>query len=144
MSNKKIIESIREYIGNLSCMSTFTNAININYLSDDDDSFSIEEVPSQPILKKYVDGSSIRQYQFIFTSKEPYSEEILQNLDNSSFYEDFANEIEEKNNKGDLPLLDNLEARSIEVTSSPYCVRVTEDKAIYQINLNLKYFKGAC
>ena len=81
MSNKKIIESIREYIGNLSCMSTFTNAININYLSDDDDSFSIEEVPSQPIIKKYVDGSTVRQYQFIFTSKEPYSEEILQNIE---------------------------------------------------------------
>ena len=144
MSNKKIIESVREYIQNLSCLSTFNNAINVNYLSDDDNSFSIEEVPSQTILKKYVDGSSLRQYQFIFTSKEPYSEEILQNIDNSSFYEDFANEIEMKNFKGDLPLLDNLEARSIEVTSSPYCVRATEDKAIYQINLNLKYFKGAC
>ena len=144
MSNKKIIESIREYIGNLDCISTFNTAINVNYLADDDNSFSIEEVPAQTIVKKYVDGSSIRQYQFIFTSKEPYSEEILQNIDNSSFYEDFANEIEEKNSKGDLPLLDNLEVRSIEVTSNPYCVRATEDKAIYQINLNLKYFKGAC
>ena len=144
MSNKKIIESVREYIGNLDCISTFNNAINVNYLADDDNSFSIEEVPAQTIVKKYVDGSSLRQYQFIFTSKEPYSEEILQNIDNSSFYEDFANEIEEKNNKGDLPILDNLEARSIEVTSSPYCVRVTEDRAIYQINLNLKYYKGAC
>ena len=144
MSNKKIIESVREYIGNLSCMSTFTNAININYLSDDDDSFSLEEVPCNPIIKKYVDGSSIRQYQFIFTSKEPYSEEILQNIDNSSFYEDLANEIEMKNFKGDLPVLDNLEARCIIVSSNPYCVKVTEDKAIYQIDLNLIYFKGAC
>ena len=141
MSNKKIIESIREYIGNLSCMSTFTNAINVNYLADDDGSFSLEEVPAQPIIKKYVDGSTVRQYQFIFTSKEPYSEEILQNIDNSSFYEDFANEIEEKNNKGDLPLLEGLEAKSIEVTSTPYCIKATEDKAIYEINLNLKYFK---
>ena len=144
MSNKKIIESVREYIQNLSCLSTFNNAINVNYLSDDDNSFSLEEVPCDPVLKKYIDGSSLRQYQFIFTSKEPYSEEILQNIDNSSFYEDFANEIESKNHNGDLPVLYNLEARSIEVTSSPYCVRVTEDKAIYQINLNLKYYKGAC
>ena len=141
MSNKKIIEAVREYIGNLDCISTFNTAINVNYLADDDNSFSIEEVPAQPIAKKYVDGSSIRQYQFVFTSKEPYSEEILQNIDNSSFYEDFANEIEEKNNKGDLPLLEGLEARSIEVTSTPYCIKATEDKAIYEINLNLKYFK---
>lgn len=140
MSNKKIIEYIREYIENLSCMSTFTNAINVNYLSDEDDSFSIEEVPCNPILKKYIDGSSIRQYQFVFTSKEPYSEEILQNIDNSSFYEDFANEIEEKN--GFFPPIgEGLKAKSIEVISSPYCVKVTEDKAIYQINLNLKYYK---
>ena len=145
MSNKKIIEAIREYIGNLSCMSTFANAINVNYLSDDDDSFSIEEVPCNPVIKKYVDGSSIRQYQFIFTSKEPYSEEILQNIDNSTFYEDFANEIEKKNNNSIFPPIgEGLKAKSIEVISNPYCVRVTEDKAIYQINLNLKYYKGVC
>lgn len=139
----KIIEAIREYISSLECMKTFDNAINVNYLSDDDYSFSIEEVPCEPIIKRYIDGSTERQYQFVFTSKEPYSEEILQNIENSSFYEDFANEIENKNFKKELPLLEgNLETRSLKVTSSPYCVKATEDKAIYEINLNLKYFKG--
>ena len=61
MSNKKIIEAIREYIGNLDCISTFNTAINVNYLADDDNSFSIEEAPCNPVIKKYVDGSSVRQ-----------------------------------------------------------------------------------
>ena len=138
----RIIEAIRNYISILDCMKTYENAININYLDSEVDSFSIEEVPCEPVVKHYVDGSSIRQYQFVFCSREPYGAEILQNIENSTFYEDFANEIEEKNNKGILPSVDG--ARSLEVTSTAYTVSVTEDTSMYQINLNLKYFKGRC
>lgn len=139
----KIIEAIRKYICELECMKTFDSAINVNYLAAETDSFSIEEIPVNPIVKKYVDGSSIRQFQFVFCSREPYGAEILQNIENSSFYEDFAEEIEKKNNKGILPLLaENLEARSLEVLSNAYTVSVTEDTSMYQINLNFKYYKG--
>lgn len=136
----KIIESIREYISKLDCMKTYENAINVNYLDGETDSFSIEEIPCEPVVKHYVDGSSIRQYQFVFCSREPYGAEILQNIENSTFYEDFANEIEQKNNKGILPSVDGV--RSLEITSTAYTVEVTEDTAMYQINLNFKYLKG--
>ena len=134
-----IIEAIREYISDLDCMATFE--INVNYLDGENDSFSIEEVPCNPIIKKYLDGSTLRQYQFVFCGREPYGAEILQNIENSTFYEDFANEIEEKNNNDILPTLDNMEAMSLEITSNAYTVSVTEDTAMYQINLNLKYYK---
>ena len=138
----KIVESIRKYISELDCMSKLDNVININYLPAKTDNFSIEEIPVNPIVKKYVDGSSIRQFQFVFCSREPYGAEILQNIENSTFYEDFADEIEKKNNQGVLPLLaDNLEARSIEILSNAYTVSVTEDTSMYQINLNFKYYK---
>ena len=138
----KIIESIRNYISDLKCMSTFENAINANYLGGEADNFSIEEVPCKPVLKKYVDGSSMRQFQFAFCSREPYGAEIIQNIDNSSFYEDFTNEIEDKNNQGILPVSsDGIESISIEVTSNAYVVATKEDTAMYQINLNFKYFK---
>ena len=136
----KIIEAIRDYIANMDCMKTFDNAINVNYLDSEIDSFSIEEIPCNPMIKKYVDGSSVRQFQFVFCSREPYGAEILQNIENSNFYEDFANEIEEKNSIEILPLIDGI--KSIEVTSNAYTVSVTEDTALYQINLNLKYLKG--
>jgi len=138
----KIIEAVRKYISELDCMSTFDSAINVNYLGGEVDSFSIEEVPTNPIVKRYIGGSSIRQFQFVFCSREPYGVEILQNIENSNFYEDFANEIEEKNDKEILPILENgLEPGSIEVISTAYTVDVTEDTALYQINLNFKYFK---
>ena len=87
-----IIDSIRNYMRNLECLDTFNNAIrvNVNYLEPNTDTYSIEEVPIEPILKKYVNGDSIRQYAFIFTSREPYGIDVLQNIDNSGFYEKFA------------------------------------------------------
>ena len=136
----KIIEAIRDYIANMDCMKTFDNAINVNYLDSEIDSYSLEEIPCNPIIKKYVDGSTLRQFQFVFCSREPYGAEILQNIENSNFYENFANEIELKNSKDILPNIDGI--KSIEVTSNAYTVSVTEDTSMYQINLNLKYLKG--
>lgn len=139
-----IIDSIRNYMRNLKCLDTFNNAIrvNVNYLEPDTDTYSIEEVPIEPIVKSYVNGDSIRQYAFIFTSREPYGVDVLQNIDNSGFYEKLADEIEEQNNNEIFPLLDNgLEALEIKVTSTGYAFAVTEDTAQYQINLRLKYFK---
>ena len=139
-----IIDSIRNYMRNLKCLDTFNNAIriNVNYLEPDTDTYSIEEIPVEPIVKKYVNGDSIRQYAFIFTSREPYGVDVLTNIDNSGFYEKLADEIEINNNKDIFPLLDNgLEALEIEVTSTGSAFAVTEDTAQFQIQLRLKYFK---
>lgn len=139
-----IIDSIRNYMKNLKCLDTFNNAIrvNVNYLEPNTDTYSVEEVPVKPIIKQYVNGDSVRQYAFIFTSREPYGVDVLTNIDNSGFYEKLADEIEDNNDKGIFPLLDNgLEPLAIEVTSTGYAFAVTEDTAQFQIQLRLKYFK---
>ena len=139
-----IIESIRNFIRNMDCLEMFNNAIrvNVNYLDSNVDAYSIEEMPIEPILKRYINGDSIRQYAFIFTSREPYSSDVLQNIDNSGFYEKFADELETKNNNEVFPILDsNLEVREIKVTSTGYAFAVSEDTAQYQIQLRLKYYK---
>lgn len=139
-----IIDSLRNYIRTCPHLDTFNNAIkvNVNYLEPNTDTYSIEEVPINPIVKKYVNGDSIRQYAFIFTSREPYGIDVLQNIDNSGFYEKFADWIENQNNNEIFPLLDNgLEPLEIKVTSTGYAFAVTEDTAQFQIQLRLKYFK---
>lgn len=139
-----IIDSIRNYMRNLNCLDTFNNAIrvNVNYLEPNADTYSIEEVPVEPVVKKYINGDSIRQYAFIFTSREPYGADVLTNIDNSGFYEKLADEIENNNNNEIFPLLDNgLEPLEIKVTSTGYAFAVTEDTAQFQIQLRLKYFK---
>lgn len=137
-----IIDSLRKYIGELDCLKEFENAINVNYLDDDASSFSIEEIPCSPLVKRYTDGSTKKQYQFAFCGREPYSQEILQNIENSSFYEKFAREIDSNNIKGILPQLgNNLEATNIEVISNAYTLSVTEDTSMYQIQIKLNYLE---
>lgn len=139
-----IIKALRNYIRTCPHLDTFNNAIkvNVNYLEADTDTYSIEEVPISPIVKKYTNGYSIRQYAFIFTSREPYGADVFQNIDNSGFYEKFADWIENNNDKEIFPLLDNgLEPLAIEVTSTGYAFAVTEDTAQFQIQLRLKYLK---
>lgn len=139
-----IIDSIRNYMRNLKCLDTFNNAIrvNVNYLEENPDTYSIEEVPIDPILKKYVNGDSVRQYAFIFTSREPYGVDVLTNIDNSGFYEKLADEIESNNDKEIFPSLDDdMECMEIKVASTGYAFAVTEDTAQFQIQLKLKYFK---
>jgi len=136
----KVIEAIKEYINNCPALKEYN--VNVNYLEDDFDSFSIEETPCDPVLKRYIDGSMLKQCQFVFTSKEPYSADVICNIDNSNFYEEFSNWIENNNNNGIFPTLEEgLEATQIRVISSPYIISTEEDKSIYQIQLNLIYLK---
>ena len=139
-----IIDSLRNYIRTCPHLDTFNNAIrvNVNYLSPDADTYSIEETPIEPVVKQYVNGDSIRQYAFIFTSRESYGADVLQNIDNSGFYEKFAEWIETQNNNEIFPVLGpGLELLEIMVTSTGYAFAVTEDTAQFQIQLRLKYFK---
>jgi len=143
-----IIESIRNFIRECPYLQEFEGVaghvkVNIDYLEENSTVYSIEEVPVDPIIKKYVNGDSVRQLQFIFCSREPYGADVLQNISNSGFYEDFANWIETQNNINSLPILnEGYESQEIKVLSPGYAFQVDVDKARYQIQLRLKYFKS--
>jgi hypothetical protein len=139
-----IIKSLQEFIKKCPYLDTFNNAIrvNVNYLEPSADTYSIEEIPIEPISKKYVNGDTVRQYAFIFTSREHYGANVIQNIDNSGFYEKFAEWIETNNDNEVFPTLDaGLEPLEIKVTSTGYAFAVTESTAEYQIQLRLKYLK---
>ena len=136
-----IIEALRDYFSNCPLLSEFSKVINVNYL-EDTDMYSIEELPTQPIIKRYLGGTCKCQYDFIFASKESYSADIMQNISNSSFYEDFANWIKNQNDSDNLPVLDNgCEAIKLEITTAGYAFGEDENNLRYQIQLKLTYMK---
>lgn len=47
--------------------------INIDFLGAKPE-YSIDPLPADPVLKRYVDGGQVRQFQFAFTSKDPLTE----------------------------------------------------------------------
>lgn len=141
-----LIESIREFIKECPYLEDYLGAtkpkVGVDYLSDEIICYSIERVPCNPIIKKYVDGSSKKQELFVFSSRESYGPDVFNNLENINFYEKFASWIEEQNSNKNLPkLTGKYEAEKLEVTTNGYAFQTDVDKARYQIQLRLTYFE---
>jgi len=139
-----IIESVRNFIKTCPYLERFDGAVSVNVdcLSEEATSYSIEKIPTSPILKKYVGGGSLRQEVFIFCSREGYGEDVFQNIENSGFYEKFSEWIEEMNNKEIYPVLDEKRIpQKIEVTTNGYVFGTDIDNARYQIEFRLVYLQ---
>lgn len=139
-----VIESIRNFIKKCPYLEEFEGAIRIgvDYLDKESTTYSIEKVPCNQIIKKYVDGSCKKQELFIFTSRESYGPDIINNLNNINFYENLVSWLEEKNRTGDLPILDGKrEVEKIEILTNGYAFATDVDKARYQIQLRLIYLE---
>ena len=138
-----IVESVKNYI--LTCpLLGDLGRLNIDFLPEDPDTYSIEEIPAQAIMKTYIDGSTERQFVFVFASRFLYSEEVRNNIENSGFYEQFAEWLEQQTEAGNLPELSaGKTATKIEAMSSGYLYDISGDfsNARYQIQCRLIYDK---
>ena len=137
-----IIESIRDFIKQCPYLSDYYKSIGVDYLADTTVSYSIEEVPVDPIVKTYVNGDKLKQYVFIFCSKEDYSSDVRQNIENSGFYEEFEEWLSRTTRSRNLPIMsDGKEAQSIKAITSGYAFATDGDKAQYQIQVRLEYYQ---
>ena len=130
-----IIDSVTKFI--MSCpFLTELAKVNVDFLPADPDTYSVEEVPSETIRKRYLDGSSERQFLFTFAARLNYSDEVRNNIDNSGFFEDFEDWLEECTDKEFFPeLKEGLTPLKIEAISSGYLFDVSGDlsNSRYQI-----------
>lgn len=136
-----IIESIREFISGCPLLKNGV-LLNVDRLGDREIEYTIDGEMTAPILKRYTDGSSLRQFNFIFASRESYGADTLQNIANSGFYEDFANWIETQSNAKNLPKLDKYRIpQYIEAQSDSYIFDTDDSTARYQIQLKFVYYQ---
>lgn len=137
---KAVIEHVREW---LRTYEGLKGRLDVDFLGEDADTYSVDTIPCEKVLKKYKDGSKVEQFQFAISSRKYYEQNIEQNLDNLQFFEDLTEWIEQKQDARELPSMDgDRTALKIVVTSTAYPFEVTEDgKARYQTQLRLEYFK---
>lgn len=137
-----IIDALEKYF--IGCELLKDGALRVDYLGEKPVEYTIEVLPCDPVVKRYLGGSTVRQYLFAFGTREFYSQERLQNIQNSAFYERLADWVETKSMSGVLPELpDGMEAQQLEVVSSGYLFDGSMTNARYQIQLRLLYFKEA-
>ncbi|NBI08062.1 hypothetical protein [Senegalia massiliensis] len=136
-----IIDKIRDFISVCPLLDEFAK-LNVDFLGPNATEYTIDSIPTDSILKQYVDGGKLKQYVFVFGSREFYGPDVLQNIENSGFYEKFSEWLDTKTELGELPLLEgNKESDSIEAMSSGYLFGSTEDTARYQIQCRLIYYE---
>ena len=120
MEEKAIIECIKDYFK--GCPYLDNKNINIDFLGDEGESFSIEEVPASIITKRFIDGSKEKQCLFVLASRLFFGGiENQHKIDNLHLFEKISNWLESNTEKDVLPTLNNKQtATSIEALSSGY------------------------
>lgn len=137
-----IIDSIRSFL--LTCPFLEDWRVNVDYLGEEM-SYSVDPLPCDPVLQKYVDGGKKKQYQFAICSKEAYDMDARINIENSGFYQQLEEWLEQKSDAGDLPALANEKqhAIGIETLNSGYLYDAEETLALYRIECRLIYEQEA-
>ena len=136
-----IMEALRSWLRTYPPLSA--GRLAVDFLPKEARTYSVDSVPCKEEVRRYLDGSSLRQFLFTLSSREFKGEDIGQNVDNLAFYEGFSAWVLEQNRARQLPWLEGgRTARKIEVTASGSPFQVDgHGTARYQIQLRLEYFQ---
>ena len=135
MEEKSKMDLIREFIE--KCPLLKKGKVNVDYIKDKPQSYSIDETPSTTVLKEYRDGGTQNQILFDFSIQANFS--ILENIKNSKFCEDFTEWIKEQNKIGELPNIQGIDW--IKCTGRGTILQTTETTAIYVIPMQVVYYE---
>lgn len=133
MAEKSKIELIRDFIQ--TCPYLKNGKVNVDYIKDKAQSYSIDETASTTILARFADGGTRNQILFDFSIQANFS--VLENIKNSKFCDDFTNWIKEQDKIGNLPQIDGI--CWIRCTGRGTILQTTETTAIYVIPMQVVY-----
>ena len=130
---KSKMELIKEFIE--TCPYLKKGKVNVDYIKDNPQSYSIDETPVDPVLQNFSDGGRRLQIQFDFSIQANFS--VLENIKNSKFCDDFTDWIYEQNKQENLPKIDG--AVWIKCLGRGTILQTTDKTAIYVIPMQLVY-----
>lgn len=106
------IDSIREYMFDVldELLNTKEYQINADFLDKDIKNYSLDRIPVSSIVSKSIGGDFLTcRDVYSFRSRRVYGFDVLDNLANIGFFEEFERKILENNIKGILPEIDGIE-----------------------------------
>lgn len=110
MKNTRIYK-LREYLLEIlkELISSDEFQLNANFLAENVGNYSLDKIPTESQVEKWIDGTTIYRDVYEFRSRESYGPTLIDNLSSVGFFETFEKTIEEKNNNKDLPQIDGIE-----------------------------------
>ena len=111
--------------------------INANMLSSDIDNYSLDKVPTSTTIEKWITGIEIHRDVFSFRSRFAYSQDVVNNLKNVDFFEDFEQKIALRNKQGILPEIVGIQ--SIKCLNSATMINANTNNATFEIQIQIEY-----
>ena len=111
------ITKLRTYLfGIIEDLNEQYKQINVNFLSDDINNYSLDRIPTDTEVEQWIIGQIKHRDIYSFRSRMGYSPDVMSNISNIGFYEQFEQTIKENNENGILPDIEGIE--SIECLNS--------------------------
>lgn len=133
------ISKLRTYLFSIiDTLATDKNyQINANMLSNDINNYSLDKIPTSSQVEKWVTGLEIHRDVFSFKSRNAYSQDVINNLSNIGFFEQFESIIKSNNKKGVLPDIKGIE--SIECLNCGTMLSSDTNTAEFDIQIQITY-----
>ena len=111
--------------------------LNINFLSNDVDSYSLDKIPVVPQINSWIIGIELNRDVYNFRSRMNYSSDVISNIENIGFYETFERIIKQKNDNKDLPDIQGIQ--SIRCLNAGTMNRADTNTAEFNIQIQIEY-----
>ena len=111
--------------------------INANMLSNDINNYSLDKIPTQQEVEKWITGDTIKRDVYSFRSRNNYSQDAINNLLNVGFFEIFEKIIYSNN---DTKVLTDIEGiQSIKCLNCGSMNNATTNTAEFDIQIEITY-----
>ena len=140
MNNKDTrINKLRNYLCKIiDTLTTNKNfKINANMLSKNVNNYSLDKIPTDSTIERWITGLEIHRDVYSFRSRKEYSTNEINNLQNIGFFEEFESIIKSNNKKGVLPDIKGIE--SIECLNCGTMLSAETNTAIFDIQIQITY-----
>jgi hypothetical protein len=133
-----IITKLREYLMEIiSELKESYEQLNIDFLSNEPNNYSLDKIPVQKEVEKWIIGPTIQRNVYSFRSRMEYSADVISNIENIGFYEEFEKIIKQKDDNNDLPEIDGIE--SIRCLNAGTMRRANTNTAEFDIQIQIEY-----
>lgn len=133
------IASLRTYlISILNSLTTKEYDFNVNMLSNDPNNYSLDRLPLENEITKWIIGTKIKRDAYTFRARFNISQDLANNLQNIGFFEQFEEAIETNNEKGILPNIEDI--KSIECLNGGTLNWCDTNTAEYDIQIQITYY----
>ena len=132
------ITKLRDYLYNVvKEINNGIKEINADALNKDINSYSLDRIPSEPLIENWIIGTSIKRDVYDFKSRCAYSYNDIENLKNIGFFEKFEEIIRYNNENKIFPEIEGVE--KIECLNVGTLLDVEKSTAEFDIQIQITF-----